>query len=418
MTIPVAAKLVDLGNLVVAKGANFLLTLLIFGLVSGGLDAGQFANFGYWWSIAIMVGGVLLGGLSSGLIRVVSVRGSLAHLRTVATRSATGSAVALAGIAGLALFWPSQRELFILCGGVAAFGIVFQLQTSVLALLRAATATRANAVASALVVILVPAVLWATLGSRRDLQRIFICLAVAFIVGTVAASVTTRQAFGSMLTPRADLPQRDPLFLSSVGSFTAINVFSYASLNIDFTLFKWMQTPDDFAVMATGKIFFERFLLPALLVIAGAFSLSVLRYSNPASLETGNTARVEIRVRPRYVAVAGAVGGGAVLGYLWFVTSIRGDARSLPIGVVACIAAGYMVYAFNAVLFDVLVVRRGPGAVVRHVAGFLLLCLMSQAAAIHFFGMAGWAVGWFLFNIAVLAILVRDGVYPLSRDRE
>ncbi|MGZ8393581.1 MAG: hypothetical protein ACXWWJ_02325 [Nitrospira sp.] len=418
MNITFSAKLVDVANLVVAKGANFLLTLLIFGLVSGGLDSGQFANFGYWWSIAIMIGGVLLGGLSSGLIRVVSVRGSLAHLRNAATRSATGFAVALAGIAGLGMLWPSQRGLLVLCAGVAAFGIVFQLQTSVLALLRAAVATRANAVASAVVVILVPAVLWATLGSRRDLPRIFLCLAVAFIAGTIAASVMTRQALGSMLTPRADLPEPDPLFLSSVGSFTAINVFSYASLNIDFTLFKWMQPPDDFAVMATGKIFFERFLLPALLVIAGAFSLSVLRYSNPASLGSGKTARAEIRVRPRYVALAGTVGVGAVLGYLWFVNSIRGDARSLPIGWVACVTTGYMIYAFNAVLLDVLVVRRGPGAVVRHVAGFLLLCLVSQAAAIRYFGMAGWAVCWFLFNIVVLTILVRDGVYPLSRDRE
>lgn len=408
MSIPVLPRLVDLTNLVIAKGANFLLTAVLFALLACGMDSQAFADFGYWWSIALMIGGILLGGLSSSLIRVAATAHTLHHLRRP-LRAAGVGLVGLAAMLGLVAWaeagWRSQ---ILLLGALALFGLAVQAQNAVVALLRAAEATRANLLASLLILLLVPTSLHLMIGGNRSLTPVFYGLAAAFILGTFAALAMARRPIGHLFTRRED-PAQGSLagFLTSAASFTTVNVFSYTIVNADFTLFRLIGTPGDFAVMSTGKIFFERFILPVLLVLAGAISLRVLRHPQA---EGGARPRLTAQLSP--LLLAGMLVAVVVLaaGYWFFATVIRGDAAVLPHAWALCAAAGYLLYAANGVMFDVLVVRRSLPTVMGHVAGFLLLGTLVQAAAIHSFGLAGWAGGWLLFNAIVAMVLAREGL--------
>jgi hypothetical protein len=275
---PLRARRVDVANLMVAKGSNFLLTALLFALLARGMDTRAFGEFGYWWSMALMVGGVLLGGVSSAAVRAAAVHGSLRQL--LAPMQQTGLVVlaVAATVAALAAVGPFDTALAALLGAVAVFGISVQAQTVLLALLRAVEATRANTLASLAIVAVVPLALHAMLGDERRLTTVFGALAATFVLGTAVAVVIARRRIEQLFVQ----PPQEPLalnhFLANASAFTAVNVFTYAIVNIDFTLFRHIGTSSDFAVMATAKIFFERFVLPALLVFAGAVSLRVLRH--------------------------------------------------------------------------------------------------------------------------------------------
>jgi hypothetical protein len=101
----------------------------------------------------------------------------------------------------------------------------------------------------------------------------------------------------------------------------------------------------------------------------------------------------------------------ALVGAYWVFTNfIRETMAMVPLLWALCAAIGYLIYAVNAVLFDLLVVRKPFAIVVMHVALFMLTHALLQAAAISSFGVPGWAVGWLLFNLLVMLALAREGV--------
>lgn len=407
MSIPLEARIVDLVNLIIAKGSNFLLTVLLFTLISHGMDAHAFGEFGYWWSIAIMIGGVLLGGLSSALVRVTAVHGSMRHLAVPLRHAGLGLLVLVVVWSVALLAFPQYASLLLLLAAVGLFGIVVQAQTAVLSLLRAIEATRANMIASVLIVVCVPLSLYLALGAERGLSRVFGLLAAAFALGTLAALVTSRRKLGYLLAPGSTSGASVATFFANASSFTAINVFSYAIVNVDFTLFRMIGTPAEFAVMATGKVFFERFVVPALMVFAGAVSLRVLRHPHAAG---GPEARLDVRLGPRAWYGAFAMVVVLVFAYWIFAHKIRGDVTTIPLPWVVCASIGYLLYAINGILLDVMVVQRPLITVVWHVAGFIVLGGVMQAFAIYSLGVPGWALAWLLFNVVVAVVLARNGL--------
>lgn len=414
MGIPLEARLVDVINLIIAKGANFLLTASIFALASRNMDSHGFGEFGYWWSIAIMIGGVLLGGLSSALVRTAAVHGSLGHLAAPLRFVGFGLLLLVLAWWTLLLVMPTHTELILLLAAIAVFGLALQTQTAVLALLRAAEATRANIIASLLIVLLIPLVVYLLLDLSSNLVWVFYSLAFAFVIGTFASIVSSRRQLRHLFVFSRTSGATVATFLANTFSFTAINFFAYVVVNVDFTLFRIIGTADEFAVMATGKVFFERFALPFLLVFAGAVSLRVLR--QPHSV---GGPQAWIKVGAGYVVWVSAFGTVLMLAlaYWTFAIIIRGDSRSIPLPWVLCASFGYVLYAFNGILLDILVVRRKLAAVVAHMAVFILLGSVLQAIAIANFGLLGWALGWLLFNLLVTVILARDGLSVLVPGR-
>lgn len=411
MSIPLIARRIDLANLVIAKGSNFILTVLLFALISRDMDARAFGEFGYWWSIAIMIGGILLGGFSSALVRAVAMHGSLQHLLGPLLW-ATCSLLALCCVIGTVYLWlPQHSALIMLLAFLGFFGILVQVQAAILALLRAAEATRAHIVACVIIVVLIPSWLYLYIGDALSLVQVFGLLAVAFAFSTfcvlLIASRTLGYLSGSTAAGKEQASSVSEFFFNTF-SFTVINIFTYSAINVDFTLFRLIGTAAEFEMMATAKIFFERFLMPILMVFAGAISLRVLRYQGPV-----DGAILQIRMLGGFImwlCTSAIVMLLLTMAYWVFVYFFRNEPNTIPLGWVVCACAGYLLYAVNGILLDVLVVRRSLTAVITHVAGFLTFGFAVQAFAISSFGLPGWAVGWLVFNLFVGGFLAREGL--------
>lgn len=406
MSIPLRARGIDLLNLIVGKASNFLLIAILFAIVSRGMDAQAFSAFGYWWSIGIMVGGVFLGGTGSAAVRTVAVSASLRPALRVGGWLI--AATPLAGLlitavaAGLGLLAPEQVLLGVVVG---AFGITVMLQAIVFGLMRALEDSRSNTIASALVVVLVPGSAWLLAGPHPCLTRLFLALAAAFALGTAACIAIAWSSLRDLVHRAASASYDRRRFVRDALAFSAVNVFSYAAVNVDFTLIKWLGTAEEFALLASGKVYFERFVLPALMVFAGAISIRVLRQGQ---LGRGGAARIEGRLGGSFASSVLLAVAAMAAGYWVFSALIRHDPTQLATASVLAASAGYLLFAFNAVLLDVLVVRVRIRAVVLHVAAFVVLAGAVQWFAFVTLRVPGWALGWLVFNAAVTATLASE----------
>ncbi len=408
MSIPVQARFLDLANLIVSKAANFTLTAVLFAMIGRGMEPLAFGEFSYWWSVALMIGGVTLGGFSSALVRVVVIYGSVLHLLKPLRYAALGLIICALTIAITATVLPDIARLLTMVSVLTLFGLGVQVQTAVLAVLRALEQTRANMIASIMLVVFVPLAAYAFIGKQQSMTAVFGGLATAFAVGTLMVFFIARKQLSNFIVASAGskIPSASNFF-DNVIAFTLINIFTYGVLNLDFTLFRRFGTEQEFAVMATAKVFFERFALPIMLVFSGAVSLRVLRYHGNVE---ESPARLQFSITP--LLICGAIASVFILSlaYKIFSGSFRGDVDGIGSINACCVSAGYLVFAINGILFDVLVVQRRLRAVVMHMLVFLGLGGVLQTIAISYFGTAGWALGWLFFNIVVLVILARDGL--------
>jgi hypothetical protein len=412
MSITLRARGIDLINLLIGKTSNFLLTAILFAMAASGMDAITFSVFGYWWSVGIMVGGVLLGGMSSAVVRTLVISATLRP----ALRACFGimSGVLLIGlvVTVVSLGCGVESDQILLGSVVSAFGICVMLQAAIFGLLRALEASRSNLIASAVVLLLIPGLNWLLSGPHPGLPRLFGALATAFAFGTAACIVIAWPNLRHLFQSDAIVVYESRRVVRDALAFTGINMFSYAAVNVDFTLIKWLGTQDEFALLASGKVYFERFVLPALMVFAGAISLRVLRHANQSS---GGLARIEARLSFLFVSLAFLVVATMATGYWVFSALIRHDPHQLAWPSAIAASTGYLLFAFNAVLLDVLVMRVRMRTVLTYVLGFVILGGAVEWLAFMILRLPGWALGWLAFNFAVTLLLWRTGLFTLGR---
>lgn len=414
MSIPLRARGIDLANLFVGKVSNFLLTVILFAMASHGMDTIAFGSFAYWWSIGLMVGGVFLGGMSSAAVRTVVLSSSLRpvirlSMQLIVAVMLTGLFVGVAAVqTGVVAF-----DQVVLIGVVSAFGIVVMLQSVLFGLLRALEASRSNTIASVVVVLLVPGAAWLFSGSSPGLLRLFGALMAAFTIGTVACIVIAWPILRGLLQQRdAQKEYKGRRIVRDALAFTSINIFSYAAVNVDFTLIKWLGTQDEFALLASGKVYFERFVLPALMVLAGAISLRVLRHTHDESV---GAVRIEARPSISFVIFALVIVAAMTFGYWVFAELIRHDVHQLQWVSVIAASVGYLLFSFNAVLFDLYVLRVRIRAALIHVFAFSVLGSTVQWLAFVTFRVPGWALGWLTFNLVVTIFLAFECMHVKVR---
>lgn len=413
MSMTFRGRWIDLANLFVAKGANFILTSILFYLMSRGMRANEFAEFGYWWSMALMVGGMLCGGVASASIRALVVHGSLAHLRPVLIR-VTGFLVLLLGLAlGIGSLFQAYAQVVRLGVVLTLFGISIQVLSWIFSLMRAMEKTKVNVLASIISIGLIPVLTLLIARSERDMAHVFGALASGFFVTALVLIVVFRESLGAIWKKAYQRTLGGHVFFSNVVLFTLINVFSYATVNMDFTIFRWFGVDKEFQLFANSKIYFERFILPLMLVFSGAVSLKVLRHSDA---HDGRGVRM---VLGRWTYLTGAVLTVAlfvIMGYYVFFRFVRHESLELEVIWVCLATLGYIFYTANGILFDVLAVQSRMVSVLCYVMVFLALALIIQWVAIARFSVAGWAVGWFFFNFLVLVLLARQTVDMKSKN--
>ncbi len=400
MTIPLKANFVDLVNLAIAKSSSFFLTLILFALISRGMDAEHFAEFAYWWSIAIMVGGVLLGGFTSAIVRAAVTHKSLSHLMQLICYMAIGCLCILMALTFSLLITPNCSTIISLFISVSFFGLSVQIQTVLMALLRASEASKVNLVGSILIPLIVPAPFFLA-STKHSLTVTFLMLSLSFLLSSAVVYLISHQKIKHLFDKKnQSLGYKQ--FVTNTISFTLVNIFSYAIVNIDFTLFRALGSSDSFTVMATGKVFFERFLLPFLLVFGGGVSLKLFKHSSEIN---SAPARIELPANKFILITFVSIPLVVILMYWIYTNIIRIDSHVLSLSLVGCLSIGYLLFAFNGVLFDVFALNAPPTKILQYVLLFILIAFFIQAIAINFYGLVGWGVGWLIFNLTVNLIL-------------
>jgi O-antigen/teichoic acid export membrane protein len=402
MSISLTFKISDIANLILARGSNFLVTLFIFGLISRELSAHDYAEFGYFWSLSLMIGGVSLGGLSSAVITSVLTHRSLGQLSRVLRFVFYIAIIFSIGIIFLSCMFPGYENILMLLLSLTLLGFSIQLQTTVLALLRAAELTSSNFYASLILPFLIPFFYFA-IKETRSLPIVFFTLSAAFLLSTIVVLILSYHSM-KFLYCKKNVPANvnDFKFIKNLKSFTFVNIFSYAITNIDFTIFKVLSSPLDFQTMAASKIFFDRFILPILFVIAGAISLHVIRKSATSDLIM---AKLEVEVHRLIAPIV--ICATLFIAFLFWIYSNKflHSANTVPLTMIVYLTLGYILYAFNGILFDVLVVQHSFKKVAIYVSFFVVLAIVLQATAIITFGLSGWCIAWFIFNLlATLAL--------------
>jgi hypothetical protein len=407
MNIPLRARLIDIANLVVSKGANFAATVAVFGLVAHHVTPATFAQFGYWWSVALLFGGGLLGGLSSATIRAVARFGSLRQERRLLPWAVGGAAVIALAAMGVVFGLTGRPEAAFLTAGVCAFGVVVQLQSATSGLLRAVEASAANVFASIAMFVVIPSTVMAALLVRGDLPILFLALSLGFVLATAATVVIGRHTLAPLVT-RDGTPAPPSEFFWATMAFSLANVFSYGLTNLDFTLLKILVSADAFTLVGQSKVFFDRFALPIMLIAAGAVSLNVLRHSGERQ---GAEPRLQINRSGYALAVAGGVWLALIVGYYAFALVVSRGSAPLPFVQVACIAFGYVVYAANSVLIDLLIIKRRVAVVGAYLLSLFVTAIAVEGALIWAAGVAGWVIGWPIMNLMAFALLARIGLH-------
>jgi hypothetical protein len=288
---------------------------------------------------------------------------------------------------------------------VSAFGIGVMLQSLVFGLLRALEASLSNTIASSLVVFLVPTLTWLLSGPNPDLTRLFGALTAAFSISTAICIAIAWPSFRYLLNRDSLDVSDNRRILRDALAFTAINIFSYAAVNVDFTLIKRLGTEDEFVLLANAKVYFERFVLPALMVFAGAISLRVLRHPQQ---DPAGVARIHARFSVPFASLTFLVVAAIAIGYWVFLELFRHELHQLTWLSAIEASIGYLLFAFNAVLLDVLVLRVRIRAVLLHVFAFVVLGGAVQWIAFVTFRVAGWSLGWLAFNLVVTAFLALE----------
>ena len=119
---------IDFLNISIGKIANFLTTASIFYLVSGRTGSNEFSLFGYWWSIGIMIGGILLGGIASAAVREIAVARTFNLVLTFVVKTLTATIIAIACIIVTKKYISSSSFLSDGAGALSYSGIKYRTE--------------------------------------------------------------------------------------------------------------------------------------------------------------------------------------------------------------------------------------------------------------------------------------------------
>ena len=389
----------DIINLVIVKASSFALIGLIFVIVNRNVDSSVFVDFGYYWGIALMFGGILVGGLSSTMIRLVAVPGAWRHLVQKQRLSLVVVGLVLfSAINALFqnLFGQSTISLYLT---LLSFGLIFQCQIAVMTIVRAMQKQRVLLLCSVSNLVVVSFCIFYSINERETLQNVFSHILLSYSIGFMlifTLSLKTFRDFGKS-SSAPSLKFKD--FWHSYLSFTSINIFSYLFVVMDFYLLKEFLSEDEFVSAGYTKIYFDRFVVPVLTVLAGAASINLLR-SLGGSLVGNRDMTVALVTNKKRILLFLSILAMVAGGYYIFVIFMRGSVLTQNIFVVLCILLAYTIYAFNAVLLDILALKHGSKVVFQWVLVFLLIAILIYSFLINLFQFDGWIVGCLVLNTA------------------
>lgn len=408
----------DFLNLLIVKGANFSLVATIFFLVRIEVDTAAFIDFGFYWGLALMIGGVLFGGLSSTLVRLVSVSGtiqSIVYHPGVKTVSLVFCAIFLVNI-----FFAIQSADFVgsMLVSMIGLGAIIQLHLAIMSILRAVKATKYLFVCASAMFILVIGLFLLTQGLSDSVSLILRRLLYAYFISAIVLSFVLRLLLkSSFVNADEGTVVEINRFKDSYVSFTLINIFSYAFVMIDFHILRALLDADVLSGAGVAKIYFDRFVIPLLSLVTGVVSLNILR-AKTDSLVGNKSFTIKYDLNKKKTAILIPLLPLILLGYYAF--SSYGDSGVSSLGHIqaALVLVGYFCFSINAVFFDVFVIRYNSSAIFIGILVYLFVSYLSYYFAISIFGLTGWVGACFLLNCTATCFSLLSLRTPQAKEKE
>lgn len=408
----------DFLNLLIVKGANFSLVATIFFLVRIEVDTAAFIDFGFYWGLALMIGGVLFGGLGSTLVRLVSVSGSIQSIvyhPGVKTVSLVFCAIFLVNI-----FFAIQAADIVgsMLVSMIGLGAIIQLHLAIMSILRAVKATKYLFVCASAMFILVTGLFLLTQGLSDSVSLILRRLLYAYFISAIVLCFVLRFLLNSSLVNAGERTVVEiNRFKDSYVSFTLINIFSYAFVMIDFHILRALLDTDVLSGAGVAKIYFDRFVIPLLSLVTGVVSLNILR-AKTDSLVGNKSFTIKYDFNEKKAAILILLLPLILLGYYAF--SAYGDSGVSSLGYIqaALVLVGYFCFSLNGVFFDVFVIRYNYSAIFIGVLVYLSVSYLSYYFAISIFGLAGWVGACFLLNCTATCFSLLSLRIPQAKEKE
>lgn len=390
--------LVDLVNLALGKGSNLILTTVVLLFASRTLTNAAFIEFVMWWSVAMMIGGVALGGLATAAIRSAAVDNRLVPAAVVAVLSRYVVPAGVVAIGALVVLGALGYQKIVLAAGM---GMVLQLYNSTVVVARSIKEYVRSLVTSGICIAVALAghgAAWFLGLSGQALQ--FSIMLAAFGSAALYGAATLVPCLAARREGGAVSRMSVADFWKVAVAFSIGYALVTSMLNVDYALMKFVGLDGPIASEAGAKIYFERFVLPFWLLVANTAALEVLR--SPGSIDTMRSTRYAIGISRNKFLLFAAQFAVAVAGYYIYRIVFAVTVPSPPLVTLVVIALGYVGYAIIGLVLDIHLLSTPPKAAIVQAAVVILgYALVSWFALTHFGGI-GWAVAWFAINALIV----------------
>tara|TARA_B100000575_G_scaffold294067_1_gene307834 strand:+ start:9238 stop:10491 length:1254 start_codon:yes stop_codon:yes gene_type:complete len=399
---------VDFLNLVSFKAFNFLIVLILFTSVRNNFGDQDFIDFGYYWNISLMLAGIIFGGISATILRILNVSGGVRSLVDSKILKVFIAMNVLIGVAILSIFFlkPSLEKIYLFL--LFAFGLFFQIQTLLITIMRIKKYSLKMHASSIISVIFVLGCFYYLLNIDNDTNQLFLNLVISYMCSLIIIIIFLRGSLYDLYSSSDENSLNLVDFKNSYITYTAINTFSYVYLTIDFYLLRELLSEDQLMVAGSTKIYFDRFIIPFLTIISGLFSLNVYRIKSKSivgneKIDINFSFRKEyLLLVPLFIVLIAAV-------YLF----IYAKDPLMSFFQITIISLSYICFNINGVLLDGVALVRRPRILILAVSTMLVLSYLIFYYLIKSLGINGWIAAMCIMNI--LGVLL---FYILAKKKD
>lgn len=397
-------KLIDIVNLFISRGANFILMLALFGALRSTGDISLVAQFGFYWGLSLALGGLLFSGTFAAMIRVLAVRNSLRLLAKYIPYIG-GAAVAIFALSGvLYLAMPTWQAGLYLIGLICGTGILLQTYLGIVVILRVLENTKWNFIVALGSVLIMAPIMYYSVSGATTINSAFERIFCVLLVANILFYILTYRVIGPAITqPDQDTPLAQS-FMHIVLSFACLNIWGYCFLLVDYTALNWAWSVENFEQVSLIKIYFERFVIPLLYTVSGAVTIRILRHGSDGE---DTIKKATLRLTPQIGAILGIFVVGLSLIFWVVYRPLFPSISTQSSWVIPVLAMAYLLYVLNAVLLDLTVVRKNLRYTAACVAGLLLMTCTLIITISLFESITLWAVGFLTANAVSSYILIK-----------
>ena len=383
----------DFFNLISFKLLNFIVVISIFFYVRNNFNNQDFVDFGYYWNISLMLAGVLFGGLSATIIRILNVKGGIKSLvdTNILKLLILFNIIIAFSVVLIAFISSDFKKIYLFL--LFSFGLFFQIQTLLITVMRVKKYSLKMNVSAIISVIVVLSCFYILTNLEDSTEKLFFNLVISYLISLICIIIFLKRTLIELYDDNEkNLDFKE--YKDSYITYTAINIFTYVYLTIDFYLLRELLPEEEMILAGSTKIYFDRFIIPFLTIISGVFSLNVYR-TKSNSIVGNEEININFSVNRKYFTLIPLIVFISCFAYFY----IYNEDQSINFVQILVLTICYIIFNINGVLLDGVAIKQKPLILICIVIFFLLGSYITYFILIGAFNFNGWIIGMGCLNI-------------------